>query len=409
MRIAAPLRRRSGSRFCGFTAARGLGRKPILPPLVDAAISVSRWREIVDDPSVSGPYRIASQNKKNWEKTGMSFSRRTLLKASAATAVFGGVSAPHIARAQAAEFSYKFANNLPEQHPFVARAREMAATIKTETNGRFDLQVFPNSQLGSDTDMLSQVRSGGIEFFTLSGLILATLVPAASINGIGFAFPDYPTVWKTMDGDLGAYVRGEINKAGLEVMEKIWDNGFRQTTSSTKPITGPDDFKGFKIRVPVSPLWTSMFKAFDASPASINFSEVYSALQTKIVEGQENPLALISTAKLYEVQKYCSLTNHMWDGFWFLMNRKAWQALPDDIKTIVAKNVNAAAVKERADTEKLNASVKDELAGKGLVFNQPEPGPFRDKLRAAGFYAEWKGKYGEQAWSLLEKAVGKLS
>src|SRR5579871_2644291 len=339
----------------------------------------------------------------------MSFSRRSLLKASAATALFGGVAAPHVARAQAAEFTYKFANNLPESHPFVARAREMAAAIKTETNGRFDMQVFPNSQLGSDTDMLSQVRSGGIEFFTLSGLILATLVPSAAINGIGFAFPDYPTVWKTMDGDLGAWVRGEIKKAGLEVMDKIWDNGFRQTTSSTKPISGPDDFKGFKIRVPVSPLWTSMFKAFDASPASINFSEVYSALQTKIVEGQENPLALISTAKLYEVQKYCSLTNHMWDGFWFLMNRRAWQALPEDIRTIVARNVNAAAVKERADTEKLNASVKEELTSKGLVFNQPDPAPFRDKLRAAGFYAEWKGKFGDEGWSLLEKSVGKLS
>ncbi|MCC8965821.1 TRAP transporter substrate-binding protein [Bradyrhizobium sp. Pear76] len=339
----------------------------------------------------------------------MSFSRRTLLKVSAASAVMGGIGAPYVARAQSAEFSYKFANNLPESHPLVARAREMSAAIKTETNGRFDLQVFPNNQLGSDTDVLSQVRSGGVEFFTLSGLILATLVPAASINGIGFAFPDYPTVWKAMDGDLGAYVRGEIKKAGLEVMDKIWDNGFRQTTSSTKPINGPDDLKGFKIRVPVSPLWTSMFKAFDASPASINFSEVYSALQTKIVEGQENPLALISTAKLYEVQKYCSLTNHMWDGFWFLMNRRAWSALPDDIKTIVAKHVNAAAVKEREDTEKLNATVKQELAGKGLVFNQPEVGPFRDKLRTAGFYAEWKGKYGEKAWELLEKSVGKLS
>jgi TRAP-type transport system periplasmic protein len=339
----------------------------------------------------------------------MSFSRRTLLKTSAATAVLGGIGAPFVARAQTAEFVYKFANNLPESHPFVARAREMAAAIKTETNGRFDLQVFPNNQLGSDTDMLSQVRSGGIEFFTLSGLILATLVPAASINGIGFAFPDYPTVWKAMDGDLGSYVRGEINKAGLEVMDKIWDNGFRQTTSSTKPINTPDDFKGFKIRVPVSPLWTSMFKAFDASPASINFAEVYSALQTKVVEGQENPLALIATAKLYEVQKYCSLTNHMWDGFWFLANRRAWQALPDDIRTIVARNINAAAVKERADTEKLNATVKDDLVSKGLIFNQPEVAPFREKLRSAGFYAEWKGKYGEQAWELLEKAVGKLS
>ncbi len=246
-----------------------------------------------------------------------------------------------------AEFTYKYANNLPDSHPMNARAKEMAAAIKTETNGRFDLQIFPNNQLGSDTDMLSQIRSGGIEFFTLSGLILATLVPAASINGIGFAFPDYDTVWKAMDGDLGAYIRGEIAKANLVVMDKIWDNGFRETTSSSKPINGPDDFKGFKIRVPVSPLWTSMFKAFDASPASINFSEVYSALQTKIVEGQENPLAIISTAKLYEVQKFCSLTNHMWDGFWFLANKRAWEKVPEDIRAIVAKNINAAAVNER--------------------------------------------------------------
>jgi tripartite ATP-independent transporter DctP family solute receptor len=339
----------------------------------------------------------------------MSFSRRALLKASAASAVLGGIGAPFVARAQAAEFTYKYANNLPDAHPMNVRAKEMAAAIKAETNGRFDLQIFPNNQLGSDTDMLSQIRSGGIEFFTLSGLILATLVPAASISGIGFAFPDYDTVWKAMDGDLGAHIRGEITKANLVVMDKIWDNGFRETTSSTKPINHPDDFKGFKIRVPVSPLWTSMFKAFDAAPASINFSEVYSALQTRIVEGQENPLAIISTAKLYEVQKYCSLTNHMWDGFWFLANRRAWEKLPEDVRTIVAKNINAAAVNERADVAKLNASLRQELASKGLTFNQPDTAPFREKLRSAGFYSEWKGKYGEEAWALLEKAVGKLS
>lgn len=339
----------------------------------------------------------------------MSISRRTVLKASAAATVLGGIGMPFVARAQSAEFVYKYANNLPDTHPLNVRAREMSAAIKAETQGRVDLQVFPNNQLGSDTDMLSQIRSGGVEFFTLSGLILATLVPAASINGVGFAFPDYDTVWKAMDGELGAYVRGEITKANLVVMDKIWDNGFRQTTSSSRPINGPDDFKGFKIRVPVSPLWTSMFKAFDASPASINFSEVYSALQTRVVEGQENPLALISTAKLFEVQKYCSMTNHMWDGFWFLANRRAWEKLPADLRAIVAKNINAAAVNERVDTEKLNATVREELTAKGLIFNQPAVAPFRDKLRQAGFYAEWKGKYGEQAWSLLEKSVGKLA
>jgi tripartite ATP-independent transporter DctP family solute receptor len=339
----------------------------------------------------------------------MILSRRRLLTVGS-TAVAGAfVGAPFIARAQQAEFTYKYANNLPDSHPMNARAREMAAAIKAETNGRFDLQIFPSSQLGSDTDTLSQVRSGGVEFFTLSGLILSTLVPAASINGIGFAFPDYATVWKAMDGELGAYVRQQIAKANLVAMDKIWDNGFRQTTASTKPINTPDDLKGFKIRVPVSPLWTSMYKAFEAAPTSINFNEVYTALQTKVVDGQENPLAIVSTAKLNEVQKYCSLTNHMWDGFWFLANRRAWERLPEDVRAIAAKHINAAGLKEREDVAKLNGNLQQELAAKGMVFNQPDPGPFREKLRKAGFYSEWKGKYGDEAWALLERAAGSLA
>jgi TRAP-type transport system periplasmic protein len=164
-----------------------------------------------------------------------------------------------------------------------------------------------------------------------------------------------------------------------------------------------------KLRVPPSPLWTSMFKAFDAAPASINFNEVYSALQTKIVDGQENPLAIISTAKLYEVQRYCSLTNHMWDGFWFLANRAAWERLPEDIRTIVAKNVNAAGLKERDDVAKLNATLQQDLANKGLAFNKLDPAPFREKLRSAGFYTDWQKKFGDEAWAILEKSVGKLS
>ncbi len=340
-------------------------------------------------------------------KARMKVSRRRVL--AGGSILLTSVTTPRIVRAQQAQWVYKYANNLPEAHPMNVRAREMAAAIKQETNGRFDLQIFPSSQLGSDTDTLSQIRSGGVEFFTLSGLILSTLVPAASINGMGFAFADYETVWAAMDGDLGAYIRAQIAKANLIAMEKIWDNGFRQTTTSTKPVATPDDFRGMKLRVPPSPLWTSMFKAFDASPVSINFNEVYSALQTKIVDGQENPLAIISTAKLYEVQKYCSLTNHMWDGFWFLANQRAWQNLPDDVRTIVAKHINAAGLKEREDVAKLNASLQQDLTTKGLIFNRPDPAPFRSKLRAAGFYTEWKSKYGEEAWSLLEKSVGKLA
>ncbi len=337
----------------------------------------------------------------------MNISRRKVLRSAAIAAT---VAMPTLgAFAQKAEFTYKYANNLPLTHPLNIRAKEMADAIRAETRGRVDIQIFPNNQLGGDTDMLSQLRLGGIEFFTLSGLILSTLVPAASISGIGFAFGDYPTVWKAMDGELGAYVRGQISKAGIVPMEKIWDNGFRQITSSTKPIATPADLKGFKIRVPPSPLWTSMFEALGAAPASINFAEVYSALQTKIVDGQENPLAIISTAKLYEVQRYCSLTNHMWDGFWFLANRRAWEKLPADLQAVVAKHINAAGLKERADVAELNAGLQKDLAAKGMVFNQPDITAFRDQLRKTGFYGEWKGKYGNDAWAILERSVGKLT
>jgi TRAP-type C4-dicarboxylate transport system substrate-binding protein len=174
----------------------------------------------------------------------MRLSRRRLLASGTSIVLAGAVAAPLLARAQQAQWSYKYANNLPDTHPMNVRAREMAAAIKDQTDGRFELQIFPSSQLGSDTDTLSQIRSGGVEFFTLSGLILSTLVPAASINGLGFAFPSYDAVWRAMDGDLGGYVRAQIAKSGLVAMEKIWDNGFRQTTTSTKPIVAPEDFKG---------------------------------------------------------------------------------------------------------------------------------------------------------------------
>jgi tripartite ATP-independent transporter DctP family solute receptor len=337
-------------------------------------------------------------------------TRRTFVGAATAAAASAGVGVALLPRrARAAEFTYKYANNAPVDHPMNVRAREAAAKIKQQSNGRLEIEIFPNNQLGGDTDMLSQVRTGALEFFTLSGLILATLVPVASINGIGFAFKDYDQVWPAMDGELGAFVRGAIAKAGLHAFDKMWDNGYRQITSSTHPINTPDDLKGFKIRVPVSPLWTAMFKAFGASPASINFNEVYTALQTKVVEGQENPLSLIQIAKLYEVQKYCSLTSHMWDGFWMLANQRAWDALPKDLQEIVARNWNEAAIAQREDIRKLNESVQGDLEKKGMVFNKPDPMAFRAVLKQAGFYTEWREKYGSEAWSLLEKYAGGLA
>lgn len=333
----------------------------------------------------------------------MMVSRRTLLGSSAAAVA---IASPFVSRAWAAapEFTYKYANNAPPNHPMNVRAQEAARKIAAATNGRFELKVFPSNQLGGDSDVLGQLRSGGVEFFSLSPLILSTLIPSASLSGVGFAFADYPAVWRAMDGDLGAYVRAQIAKAGIVAMDTIWDNGFRQITTSTKPINTPADLTHFKLRVLASPISTSMFEALGASPTTISFAETYSALQTKVTDGQENPLALISAAKLYEVQKYCSLTSHMWDGYWFLANRRAWGKLPQDIRDIVAKTINEAGMAERGDTQALNASLQGDLQTKGMVFNKPDVAPFRDMLKKAGFYDEWKRKFGPEAWALLSKA-----
>lgn len=169
----------------------------------------------------------------------MNINRRSIL-AGAGSAV---LATAFVSRAHAAQYNYKYANNLPAAHPMNIRAKEAAERIAKETDGQVNISIFPSSQLGADTDVLSQVRSGGVEFFTLSPLILSTLIPNASISGIGFAFPNYESVWAAMDGDLGKYVRGEIAKQNLVAMDTIWDNGFRQITSASKPIATPADLE----------------------------------------------------------------------------------------------------------------------------------------------------------------------
>ncbi|NVO13473.1 MAG: TRAP transporter substrate-binding protein [Rhodoplanes sp.] len=334
-------------------------------------------------------------------------SRRSLL----ATAALAGpaiLAMPHLRARAAAKFVYKYGNNLPLTHPLNVRALEAAERIKTETNGDLEIRIFPNNQLGGDTDMLNQVRSGALDFFTPSALVIATLVPAAPINALGFAFPSYDKVWAAMDGDLGAFIGGAIEKAGLHMMPKVWDNGFRQLTTSGKPVVTPDDLAGIKIRVPVSQLSISLFQALGAAPTSMQFSEVYTALQTRIVDAQENPLPIIRTAKLYEVQKYGMLTNHIWDGFLFIASGKTWNRLPGDMRKIAQTALDDSGMKQRDDIAALNSSVQAELETKGMVFSRPDPQPFRDALKKAGFYAQWREKFGDDAWTRLEKYVGPL-
>ena len=336
----------------------------------------------------------------------LKMTRRSFVTAS--TAIAAAAILPSRS-ARAADFEYKMGHSSPAGHPFHKRLLEVADRIDKGTAGRMKLTIFPASQLGGDNDLLSQARSGAVDFVQPAGLILASILPVAAVNGMGFAFKDYPQVWMAIDGDLGDYIRSQISaKAGLVPMEKRWDLGFRQITTSTKPVEKAADLSGLKLRVPGAPALVSLFTALGASPVSMQFGEVYTSLQTRVVDGQENPLSVIDAGKFYEVQKYCAITNHVWDGYWICANPAAWNRLPNDFKSIVAKSFNDVAMLERDDLEKLDRSLQAELEKKGLTFTKPDLATFRDKLRAAGFYQEWREKIGADAWTLLEKHVGKL-
>ena len=335
-------------------------------------------------------------------------TRRSFVRLAAAGAA--SVAMFNIVRAlgDTPQFQYKFGSDLPLSHPNTQRLKEAADRIHQQSGGRLSIAIFANNVLGGDTSMLSQLRGGALEFLVFGGDILATILPVADLAGTPYAFKNYDQVWAAVDGDVGRYLQKRIAGVGIHVLARQWDLGFRQITSNIRPINSPADLKGFKIRVPVSPMRLGMFKALGASPTTLNFSELYSALQTHLVDGQETPLVVIETAKLYEVQKYCSITRHVWTGQLTLANMAAWQRLPADLRQIAARNINAAAVTSRADVVKMEASARQRMAAHGLVFNDPDPLPFRDVLKTSGFYAEWRGRFGGEAWGLLEKYSGAL-
>lgn len=338
----------------------------------------------------------------------MPSSRRNVLKAGVAGGLLlSGVGCPLYANTP--KFKYRLGHPYPEDLPVHKRAQDAAEKIRKDTEGRVEISVYGNSALGGDTQMISQVRSGALQFYSGAGVIVSSFVPLAAISGVGFAFQDYKAIWSALDGDLGEHLREAFAKAGLYAFEKCWDTGFRQTSSSTRPIRTPDDFKGFKIRVPVSRAYTSLFEALGASPTSVNLAEVYSALQTRIVEGQENSIAVFAAAKFYEVQKYLSITKHMWDGSWLLANSGAWRALPKDVQEIVAKHFNEAAIAQRVDSERRNLEYRGELEKLSLAINEIDPEPFKQTLRNAGYYQQWAERYSAESWSKLEKYAGKLA
>ncbi len=325
-----------------------------------------------------------------------------LTSSAAAFASIAIVRAP----ARAAQWSYKAGTNQKPDHPLSVAMRDIWDAVRKDTNGRLDVAVFPNNQLGGDSAMLTQLRSGALQFMTLDPGILSTVIPVAGIGNVGYSFGSPAAAHAAFDGRLGAYIRAEIATKNLYAFEKIWENGMRNVTSTPKPIRNAADFANFKIRTPEGKIYVDLFRELGAAPTPINFSELYTALQTHVVDGQENPLLNIEFARLFEVQKYLSLTNHMWAGYWLLANGDVWKDLPPDVQAVVSKHAAAYTVRQRRDVMALNDSLVGKLKSQGMEVNTADTASMRAKLH--NFYKTWQGEYGATAWNLLESYAGKL-
>ena len=302
----------------------------------------------------------------------------------------------------------RFGHANPVTHPFHIRLAAAAMAIAAATDGEIKINILPNSQLGGDNDMMDQVRSGALDFCAPPGQVLSTILPIVAVTALGFVFADYNQIWAALDGKLGDLIRSQLPAKGLVAMDKVWDYGFKQIESSLRPIHTPADLAGMKIRVPQSQVGITLFKALGASPVTIQINDVYTALQTHLVDGLENQMPNFLASKFYEVQRYCSLTNHSWDGPWICSSAMTWNSLPAEARNVIAMHLNAAGVVERQDLIKVNITSQAALAQYGMALNTVDTAPFKAKLQNSSYYADWRAKLGDNIFKLVESYVGPL-
>ena len=337
----------------------------------------------------------------------MKMTRRGLLGAASAAWATTILGKPASA---AAEFDFKLGVNTPDTHPLTLRLIEAAREIGTQSSGRLNVTVFPNSQLGGDPEMLSQVRAGGIELLAAPSLTLSILVPLSGLPSIGFAFQSYDQVWAAMDGGVGDVVRDAIGKAGIVPMKKVWDNGFRQITSSSSRQTqqrrgsqglqdprsrhGAADLAVLRARRAAvqHQLQRALFGPADPYRRRAGKS-AGAGLDRQDVRGAE---ILRAVEPLLER---------------LLDRRQPPRAgrLPADLLEIVNGSFDAAAVKERADLRRDGPLAAGRTHRQSMIFNKPDPVQFRAALVKAGFYAQWQKTYGAEAWAQLEQYTGPLT
>ena len=259
----------------------------------------------------------------------------------------------------------------PESSSITVSAREFAKVIGEKSKGEIEVKVYPNGSLyGADPSAaVKQLSAGTIDMLLLSTSLYANFQPKFTVMSIPYLFDDTNQFLKYLNGPQGQELLKDLEKVGIRGLG-LWTRSFRQITNSRKPITGPDDLKGLKLRVPNNPLWVEFFKAAGATPTPMAFGEVYNALQLKTIDGQENPVDVPMSAKFFEVQKYITISNHMADAWVAGINKAKFEKLTADQQKVLldaAKELQSWKVKYDKDSD--NAALET-LKSKGMTANE---------------------------------------
>ena len=278
-------------------------------------------------------------------------------------------------KAEQKKISIKMSVTTPsESSPWNIGAKKWAELVKERTNGRVEITTVPNEQLSSGNQQkgIEQVAAGVTGASLHSTIIYSVIEPKLAVVSMPWIMPNNAAVDKAMKGAPGEKVKDLIRAKGIEPLA-FGENGFRHWTNSKRPLATPDDMKGLKIRVPGMKMYISLFKAMGADPTSMSFSEVFTALQQGTVDGQENPISVIYTTKLNEVQKYMTICNYSYDPIVLGVNKKLWDSIDKDTQAIMKKAAEEAMALNIKLTREDEAKQLDEMKKKGLQVNVLTP------------------------------------
>ncbi|MEY2688250.1 MAG: hypothetical protein RL375_2448 [Pseudomonadota bacterium] len=252
---------------------------------------------------------------------------------------------------------------------------KFAEVVKAKSGGRIEVAVSPSAQLGDDAAMVTALRTGAIDISANSQGAVATVVPEYAAFGMPFLFSGLPQAWKLLDGPLGQELAAKSAEKGLVVLG-YWDNGIRHMSNSKKAINKPEDLKGMKMRTPPDAVTVDIMQSLGAEAQQIKFAELYVALQQGVVDGQENPLMNIHASKLYEVNKFISLTGHKYEMTPLLMSKRSWDKLSDADKKALQEAATEATALQRKLSQEADDKLIAELKAKGVQINTADKSAF---------------------------------